>query len=417
MSAAPNLEGLSLDTLDVISPEHYEKNGYPHPEWTYLRKHAPVYYFDRGNYDPFWAITKHADIVEIGKNPTDWIIEPRIAVFDRSVPVDVEKLRHLLSMDPPEHRDYRNVTAKQFTPRMTKHWEPKVQRITREILDEAAAKGDCDFVQDVAAPITIAVIAEMLGVPGSDWKLLFKWTNESIAPEDPEFQQGRTTDETLQQSRAELFQYFTALANERARSPKDDIISVVVQGKVNGKPIAPFELLSYYLLLVVAGNETTRNAMTGGMLAFEENPDQWRALRANEALLDPAVEEIVRWVTPVIQFTRQATRDMTVRGVKIPKGDYVCLFYGSGNRDEDIFADPFAFRIDRSPNDHVGFGRGEHVCLGAHLARLELRTVYQQIRERLESFERTGPAERVRSSFVGGIKRAPIRWKLRAAKD
>ncbi len=417
MSAAPNLEGLSLDTLDVISPEHYEKNGYPHPEWTYLRKHAPVYYFDRGNYDPFWAITKHADIVEIGKNPTDWIIEPRIAVFDRSVPVDVEKLRHLLSMDPPEHRDYRNVTAKQFTPRMTKHWEPKVQRITREILDEAAAKGDCDFVQDVAAPITIAVIAEMLGVPGSDWKLLFKWTNESIAPEDPEFQQGRTTDETLQQSRAELFQYFTALANERARSPKDDIISVVVQGKVNGKPIAPFELLSYYLLLVVAGNETTRNAMTGGMLAFEENPDQWRALRANEALLDPAVEEIVRWVTPVIQFTRQATRDMTVRGVKIPKGDYVCLFYGSGNRDEDIFPDPFAFRIDRSPNDHVGFGRGEHVCLGAHLARLELRTVYQQIRERLESFERTGPAERVRSSFVGGIKRAPIRWKLRAAKD
>lgn len=417
MSAAPNLEGLSLDNIDVISPEHYEKNGYPHAEWTYLRKHAPVFYFDRGDYDPFWGITKHADIVEIGKNPTDWIIAPRIAVFARDVPVDVTPLRHLLSMDPPEHRDYRNVTAKRFTPRMTQGWEPKVQRITREILDEAAEKGSCDFVQDVAAPITIAVIAEMLGVPGADWRLLFRWTNETIAPEDPEFQRGRTTEQTNQDARAELFKYFHELSEERRRNPKDDIISVVVTGKVNDKPIDTFELLSYYLLLVVAGNETTRNAMTGGMLAFNENPDQWRALVANEKLLDPAVEEIVRWVTPVNQFTREATRDYTVRGTKIAKGQSVCLFYASGNRDEDIFEEPFRFKIDRSPNDHIGFGRGEHVCLGAHLARLELRTVFAQIRERLESFERTGPAERVRSSFIGGIKRAPVRWTLRKASD
>jgi cholest-4-en-3-one 26-monooxygenase len=320
-------------------------------------------------------------------------------------------------MDPPEHRDYRNVTAKRFTPRMTQGWEPKVQRITREILDEAAEKGACDFVQDVAAPITIAVIAEMLGVPGADWRLLFRWTNETIAPEDPEFQRGRTTEETNQEARAELFKYFHDLSEERRRNPKDDIISVVVHGKVNDKPIDTFELLSYYLLLVVAGNETTRNAMTGGMLAFNENPDQWRALVANEKLLDPAVEEIVRWVTPVNQFTREATRDCIVRGTKIAKGQSVCLFYASGNRDEDIFEEPFRFKIDRSPNDHIGFGRGEHVCLGAHLARLELRTVFAQIRERLESFERTGPAERVRSSFIGGIKRAPVRWKLRKAKD
>ena len=417
MSAAPNLEGLTLENLDVISPEHYEKNGYPHPEWTYLRKHAPVYYFNRGNYDPFWAITKHADIVEVGKNPDAFIIAPRIAVFDRSVPVDVVPLRHLLSMDGQEHRDYRAVTAKQFTPRMVQQWEAKVQRITREILDEASEKSACDFVQDVSAPITIAVIAEMLGVPGTDWRLLFRWTNETIAPEDPEFQKGRTTEQTLQDARMELFKYFTDLMEERRKNPKGDMISVVVHGKAGGQPIQPFELLSYYLLLVVAGNETTRNAMTGGMLAFNENPGEWRKLVANQDLLDPAVEEIVRWVTPVIQFTREATRDYTVRGTKIAKGQSVCLFYASGNRDEDIFDEPFRFRIDRSPNDHIGFGRGEHVCLGAHLARLELRTVYQQIRERLESFERTGPAERVRSSFVGGIKRAPIRWKLRKATD
>jgi cytochrome P450 len=335
-------------------------------------------------------------------------------VFTRDVPVEVP-LRHLLSMDPPEHRDYRAVTAKWFTPRMVQQWEPKIQRITREILDAASEKGECDFVQDVSAPITIAVIAEMLGLPGEDWRLLFRWTNEIIAPEDPEFQQGRTTDETSLAARASMFEYFQKISDERRRNPKSDIISVVAHGTVRGQPIAPFELLSYYLLLVVAGNETTRNAMTGGMVAFAENPEQWRRLVAEPGLVDSAVEEVVRWTTPVIQFTRQATRDLEVRGTKIRKGEYVCLFYPSGNRDEEIFDEPFRFRIDRSPNDHVGFGRGEHVCLGAHLARLELRTFFDQIRSRLEAFERTGPAERARSSFVGGIKRAPIRWKLRPA--
>jgi cytochrome P450 len=320
-------------------------------------------------------------------------------------------------MDPPEHRAYRGLTAKQFTPRAVQHWAPKVERITRRILSEAGDKGACDFVQDVAAPITIAVIAEMLGVPGEDWKLLFKWTNESIAPEDPEFQQGRTTEETLTTARTELFAYFSDLYQKRRVQPLDDMVSVVASARLEGALLEPFDLLSYYLLLVVAGNETTRNAMTGGMLAFHENPDEWRRLVANPELLDPAIEEIVRWTTPVIQFTREATRDFVLRGTKIAKGESVCLFYASGNRDEDVFEEPFRFRIDRDPNDHIGFGRGEHVCLGAHLARLELRTVFDQIRERLESFERTGNAERVRSSFVGGIKRAPIRWKLRAAAE
>src|SRR5262245_30644829 len=308
-AAAPSLEGLSLEKLDVISPAHYEQNGYPHAEWTYLRKHAPVHRFTGQDFDPFYAIVKHADIVEIGKNPTDFIIEPRLAVFTRDIPPDQTKLRHLLTMDPPEHRTYRMVTAKQFTPRMVRHWEPKVQRITRQILDEAGEKQSCDFVQDVAAPITIAVIAEMLGVPGDDWRLLFKWTNETIAPEDPEFQQGRTTEETNMSARMELFKYFTDLSQERRVRPKDDCVSVVVHGQVEGKPLEAFDLLSYYLLLVVAGNETTRNAMTGGMLAFNENPGEWRRLVANPDLLDPAVEEIVRWTTPVIQFTREATRD------------------------------------------------------------------------------------------------------------
>jgi cholest-4-en-3-one 26-monooxygenase len=403
-----------LASLDLVSPEKYAREGYPHPEWTRLRAEAPVYWYERDNVDPFWAVTKHADIVEIGKRPRDFIIKPRLAVFTHDVPPPEEgEANHLLTMDPPEHGRTRRVTSKWFTPRMTQQWAPEVETITREVLDGLTGERELDFVQEVSAPITIAVIAEMLGVPRSDWKLLFRWTNETIAPEEPEFQRGRTAQETGEAARAELFAYFHELAEERRKRPKDDILSVVVHGKVDGAPLPPVELLSYYFLLVVAGNETTRNAMTGGLLALLANPGQWRKLAADGALVEPAVEEIVRWVTPVIQFCRTATRDVEIRGQTIREGEAVCLFYASGNRDEEIFDDPFAFRVDRQPNDHVGFGRGEHVCLGAHLARLELRTMFSQLRERLVAAETAAEPERVRSSFVGGIKRAPIRWTLR----
>jgi cytochrome P450 len=293
--------------------------------------------------------------------------------------------------------------------------DAKVARATREVLDAAAEKGSGDFVKDVSAKITIAVIAEMLGVPRRDWDLLFRWTNEVIAPQDPEFQHGATPYETLERSRLELFAYFHDLATQRRTAPTDDIVSVVANGTVNGEPLPPVELLSYYLLLVVAGNETTRNAMTGGMLAFLENPGEWDKLRKDPARLDGAVEESVRWITPVIQFSRTATRDYELRGKTIRAGESACLFYASGNRDEEVFDDPFRFRIDREPNPHIGFGMGEHVCLGAHLARLELRHAFAQLRERLEECELAGPVERVRSSFVGGIKRAPMRWRIAPA--
>ena len=400
--------------LDIITPEKYERDGYPHPEWTWLRNNDPVHWYESEFCEPFWAVTKHADIVAVGKNPKDWIIEPRIAVFTREVPPE-PTARHLLSMDPPDHGRYRNLTAKWFTPRTVKIWEPKIQQTTREVLDAAGDKGDIDFVADVSAPITIAVIALMLGVPKEDWHLLFRWTNEIIAPEDPEFQRGRTTMETSNEARIELFSYFKELAEKRRHDPKDDILSVVVRGQIDGAPLDDFELLSYYFLLVVAGNETTRNAMTGGIQCFLDNPGEWSKLAHDPTLVDSAIEETVRWVTPVIQFARTATRDLELRGRPIRKDESVCLFYASGNRDEDIFEDPFAFRIDREPNDHIGFGRGEHVCLGAHLARLEIRAMYQQLRERLVTMERTGVPVRARSSFVGGIKRAPVRWELRAA--
>jgi cholest-4-en-3-one 26-monooxygenase len=396
MSTAASLpEDVDPTTLDVITPEKYEREGYPHAEWTWLRRHDPVRYFENDYCDPFWAITKHADIVAIGKNPKDWIIEPRIAVFTRETPPEPTS-RHLLTMDPPDHGRYRNLISKWFTPRTVQKWEPKVQRVTGEILDKAAEKRDIDFVADVSAPITIAVIALM------------------IAPEDPEFSRGRSPIETGDEARRELFSYFKALSDERRAHPTDDILSVVAKAKIADAPLPEFELLSYYFLLVVAGNETTRNAMTGGIQCFLDRPGEWQKLIDDPALVEGAIEETVRWTTPVNQFCREATRDMPLRDKTIRQGESVCLFYASGNRDEEIFADPFDFRVDRIPNNHIGFGRGEHVCLGAHLARLELRTMFQQLRTRLVSMERTGPIDRARSSFIGGIKRAPMRWELRS---
>jgi cholest-4-en-3-one 26-monooxygenase len=404
-----------LSNLDCIGAEHYERDGYPFAEWKWLRNHDPVRFIEHPDYDPFWAITKHADIVELSKQPHRLRNDPRLAVFSNKVPPPPENaIRHLLNMDPPDHPKYRNVSAKRFTPRAVQIWAPKVERLTAQILDDAAAKGDGDFVRDISAPITIAVIAEMLGVPESDRALLFRWTNEVIAPEDPEFQREGSAETTVEQARIELFQYFDAMSRDRKAKPLDDIVSTVVQGSIDGRELPPIELLSYYLLLVVAGNETTRNAMTGGMLAFLANPGEWQKLRRDAALLEPAVEEIVRWTSPVIQFCRTPNEDYVLRGKTIQAGQNCCLFYPSANRDEEVFEDPDTFRIDRSPNHHIGFGVGEHVCLGAHLARLELRTAFAALRDRLEHAELAGRVERQRSSFVGGIKRAPMRWKITA---
>ena len=401
-------------TLDVATPEHYEQNGYPHREWAWLRRNAPLFWYERENVDPFWVVTKHADIVWLSKQPERLLNAPRLAVFTNDLPPPPEQTtRHLLVMDPPDHAKYRRVASKNFTPRAVQGWEPKIRLITREVIDRAAARERIDFVQDVSAPITIAVIALMLGVPDEDWELLFRWTNEIIAPQDPEFQRGRDTQQTIDQARLEVFSYFQAMVEERRKRPSDDIVSVVANGTVDGKPLPPVELLSYYFLLVVAGNETTRNAMTGGMLAFLENPGEWKRLQEDAALVTPAIEEIVRWTTPVIQFCRTTTGDFELRGQQIRAGQSLCLFYPSANRDEEIFPEGDVFRIDRQPNDHVGFGRGEHVCLGAHLARLEIRCVFEELRRRLVHAEVAGPIDRVRSSFVGGIKRVPLRWEVR----
>jgi cholest-4-en-3-one 26-monooxygenase len=291
-----------------------------------------------------------------------------------------------------------------------------IERITTEVLDELVGHDECDFVTAVSAKLPLAVIAEMFGIPQADWPLMFRLSNEMIGPEDPEYAGTDTILETLERARMEFFQYFNGLVEDRRKHPRDDLSSALANGLVNGEPLPIFELMSYFALLIIAGNETTRNATTGGLHAFMNNPDQWEKLKRDPALIPTAVEEVVRWTSPVIQFTRKATADTELNGQKIREGDLLALFYPSANRDESVFAAPNHFDITRYPNHHIAFGIGEHFCLGANLARLELQVMFRQLAERLEAVEPAGPIQRMRSSFVGGIKHMPVRMRVRPRK-
>jgi cytochrome P450 len=411
---------LKLEDLDIIGLDTFARRGYPHQDWAYLRKHDPVHWWDRDVKMPFWAITKHADIISISKQPRKNLNEPRLAVFPAFTPPAPEErsVRQLLVMDPPEHGVYRRLASKHFTPRAVQRLVSQVEVIAGEVIDELeaeAAKGETDFVQSIAAKLPLAVLADMLGVPRSDWKLMYKWTNAIVGAEDPEYQQALAAEDGFADAQTALYTYFWNMAQARRGDPQEDIVSVLANAEIDGEPIQPLELLSYCLLLVVAGNETTRNATSGGFVALLENPGEFEKLRANPELIDSAVEEILRWTTPVIQFCRTASEDFVLRDKTIRAGDSMCLLYPSANRDEEVYDDPFTFRIDRPTNPHLAFGVGEHFCLGAHLARLELRAVFSQLATRLEYAELNGPVERLRSSFLGGVKHVPIRYSLRAA--
>jgi cholest-4-en-3-one 26-monooxygenase len=422
MSAAQaQAEGVPLSSLDLVGPDTYARHGYPHAAWARLRREAPIFWCEPGgDCTPFFAVTKHADVVRISRQPNLLQNGPRLAVFPEGKPPKERIARHLLNMDPPEHAEFRKLASHRFTPRAIRALQPEIERISRELLDRLYAEGpegEIDFVERISGPLPLAVLCDLLGVPRSDWEMLFRWTNQTVGSGDPEYQvESGSGRDTANEARMQLFGYFNRMAEERRRRPQDDITSVLANARLgDGSAIPPFELLSYYFLVVIAGNETTRNAMSGGLLALIENPAELAKLRAHPELVESAVEEIVRWTTPVIQFCRTALRDVEIRGQKIRAGQSLCLFYPSANRDEDVFDEPFRFRIDRHPNPHVAFGIGEHFCLGANLARLELRVLFRELARRLVGAELAGPVERLRSSFLGGVKHMRIRYRLSPA--
>ncbi len=408
-----------LDELDIITAKRYGDRGYPHEEWTRLRKESPLHRFHPEGYKPFWAVTKQADIIEISKQPELFKSEGRFVLFpeppeDQPSLEEAPPLKMLVNMDPPEHRDYRALVSHWFTPRAVRKMEERLEVITHELFDDLARKNpaEVEFVNEVAAVQPLRMITEMLGIPREKEGFVLKVTNENFGIEDPDFQREGDSREDRLGFLTEAFEYVSGLLQERREDPRGDLTTVFAGAKLNGEDPPVFELLSNYFLVMVAGHDTTRNAIAGGLLALIEHPAELEKLRRDPSLAEIAAEEIVRWTTPVNHFSRTATRDTVLRGQQIKEGDSLALFYASANRDEDVFADPFTFRIDRDPNPHLGFGVGEHFCLGAHLARLDLRVFFRIFAERVKSIEITGPVENLHASFVPGPKRIPVRYEI-----
>ena len=404
-----------LSSLEIIDPDHFAAHGYPHAAWQRLRREAPVFRCERGAPLPFWALTRHREIAQVSCQPRLFASGPRTEIVAAA---DAPQVHGLITMDPPEHGRFRQLVVERFTPRALGRLRAQVEVVAREVFDAllaTSAEGECDFVRAVAEPFPIAVVAWMLGVPAEDHLLVRRWTNEVVGALDPEFHRGEETAQATQaRAVGEMVAYLGDLVARRRTEPSDDLLSFLAHARPGGAPVPEEEIIAFAVLLMVAGNETTRNATSGGLVALLEHPDEWRRLRADPALVPTAVEEVLRWTSPVVHFARTATADALLGGQKIRAGDALALFYASANRDEEVHEDPFAFRVDRRPNRHLAFGVGEHVCLGAHVARVELRAILAELLRRVERCELAGPVVRLRSATVGGLKSVPVRYRLRA---
>jgi cytochrome P450 len=360
----------------------------------------------------YWAMTRYSDVMQVSRDPETFHSAPTTTIGD--IPPEIaEWLGSMINMDAPKHTKLRLIVNRGFTPRQIARVEEAVRVQAREIVDRVAPMGACDFVAEIAAALPLQIICDMMGIPRQDTQRIFELTNTILGVGDPEYVQ---TMEELMAAGMELFQYGLALADDRAANPRDDITSTLMAAEIedeNGKHrLTSSELGSFFLLLVVAGNETTRNAISHGLLALTQNPDQ-RAVWADdfEGVSTTAVEEIVRWATPVIHFRRTASRDAVVGGQDIKASDKVVMWYNSANRDERQFPDPFVFDVRRTPNEHVGFGAGgPHFCLGANLARREIKVMFEELFRRLPDIRVTGEPDMLQSNFIHGIKRMPCAW-------
>ena len=408
------------DGFDLIDPARYAASGPPHESWTALRRHSPVHRCEPLGYPPFWAITRHAHICEISKHPEKFLSQPGITHSRTDQNIDrsqgIGAMRTIIEMDPPEHRNFRKVASSWFTPRAMNRIDAAVQTSARQLVDGLAGstgEGECDFARDVATAHPLRILATILGVPREEEPRILRLTNQLFANEDEELQRpGETREQAIRELGLELYQLFAAIIEDRRKSPRDDLATVLANGTVNGEPMGPLETFGYYLITFTAGHDTTKNALVGGMHALIENPDELAKLRRAPGLVNSAVEEVVRWATPVNYMRRRAACDTEVGGQKIRKDDWLILFYASANRDEDVFDDPFRFRIDRDPNPHVGFGYGEHFCLGSHLARRSQRALFAELAQRLEHVELAGEPKWIQSNFVVGLKQLPIRYRI-----
>ncbi len=399
---------MRLAEVDLWNPDVFVQ-GVPHEAFRTLRLEDPVHRHKENPGGPgFWAVTRYADVVTVSKDPGLFSSYRGGTNIPDYPPDDMAMIRMMMvNMDPPQHGKFRKLARTGFTPRIVAQMEPKIRVAAAAIVDEVAGLGRCDFVTKIAAELPLQVIADLLGIPQEDRHRVFNWSNRLIGFDDPEFQ---TSIEDAKIAAAEVWMYANQLAMMRKGTPGEDMVSVLMNAVVDGERLTEMEFDGFFLLLAVAGNETTRNLISGGMLALIEHPEQRARLIADPSLIPSAVEEMLRWVSPVMHFRRTATRDTELGGKKIAEGDKVVMYYPSANRDEQVFPGGDRFDVGRTPNEHLAFGAGEHFCLGASLARLEIRIIFEEIIRRLPDIELAGPVRRLRSNFINGFKEIPVQF-------
>ncbi|MGQ0830598.1 MAG: cytochrome P450 [Microthrixaceae bacterium] len=397
-----------LPGIDLLAPTW--GRGEPHDQFDRLRREAPVYWHRQDGDTGFWAITKHADVRAVSHDHHTFSSE----LGGTFIPTaDEEALANLrltiLNMDPPKHNRYRRLVSKGFTPRMIGALVDEIERRAAVVIDNVCEKGEVEFVEEIAAQVPVQMICEMIGLEKDVWPRMFEISNQLIGSrDDPDYQEIPGGPEM---AAMEIYALCDAVAADRRVNPRDDIMTLLVQAEVDGERLEDFELNMFFLTLVVAGNETTRNLINHSMLALIDHPEEAQRLRDDPSLWDTAVDEMLRWGSSIHNFRRTATTDTELRGVPIAEGDKLVLYYASANRDEEVFADPHRFDVGRTPNDHVAFGGGGvHFCLGASLARAEIRATMRQLVERLPDLELAGPVDRLHSDFVNGVKTMPVRF-------
>jgi cytochrome P450 len=400
-----------------------------HDAYTWLRNNNPLGIAEPEGYDPFWTVTKHADILEVSKQNDLFHNGDRQATLtnqesDRRVREmtggSPHLIKSLVQMDAPEHPKYRMLAQPWFLQGNLKKLEDRIRTIARGAVDKMAAKGGrCDFVKDVALLYPLHVIMEILGVPEEDEPRMLRLTQELFAPQDPDTARAQPADlDPAEYAKAltavvdDFEAYFTRISEDRRANPRDDFATVIATAKINGEPLPRLEQMGYYMIIATAGHDTTSSSTAGAIWELCDHPDQFAKLKADPSLISSMVEESIRWMTPVKHFMRSATRDTELRGRRIAKGDWLMLCYASGNRDEEVFDDPFTFQVDRKPNKQVAFGYGGHVCLGQHLARMEMRILFEELLPRLKSIARDGEATMTQAFFVNGPKKLPVRYEM-----
>lgn len=414
---------------DIVDPTAYADGDRVDQAFSWLRREAPLDVAQPEGFDPFWVVTRHADILEVERQNELFHNGDRATVLT-TIEADQKVremmggsphlVRSLVQMDNPDHFAYRRVTQPSLMPQNLRALEARIREIARGFIDRMAQHGDrCDFARDVAFLYPLHVIMEVLGVPEADEPRMLKLTQELFGNADPDLNRtGKSiTDvkegvDSIQSVVMDFMLYFNAITEDRRAAPREDLASIIANGKVDGQPMGHLEAMSYYIITATAGHDTTSSTTAGALWALAENPEQFAKVKADPSLIPGLIEESIRWVTPVKHFMRTATADTELAGRKIATGDWLFLSYPSGNRDEAVFDDPFAFKVDRTPNKHVAFGYGAHVCLGQHLARMEMRVLWEELLARLDSVELDGAPTRMTANFVCGPKSVPIRFKM-----